>query len=62
MLKNIKFYLENETGVDFFGLLSLLIFFLFFSALLVYVFKMKSTEADKIKQIPLEENGTNDKQ
>lgn len=61
MLKNIKFYLENETGVDFFGLVSLLIFFLFFSGLLVYVYRMKSSEAEKIKQIPLDDIGSNTK-
>lgn len=56
MMKNIKFYLENETGVDFFGLFSLLVFFIFFSALLIYVFRMKKTEADEIKQIPLSDD------
>lgn len=59
MLKNVKFYLENETGVDIFGLISLLIFFIFFSALLVFVFKMNKTEAEEMKQIPLRDDQSN---
>lgn len=59
MMKNIKYYLENETGMDFFGLFSLLVFFLFFSGLLIYVFTLKKSETEEISQIPLNDNETN---
>lgn len=55
MMKNIKYYLENETGMDFYGLFSLLVFFLFFSALLVYVYRLGKTHTDAMKQIPLQD-------
>lgn len=58
MMKNIKYYLENETGMDFFGLFSLLVFFLFFTGLLVYVYRMKKSETDDLKQIPLNDGET----
>jgi len=63
MMKNIKYYLENETGMDFFGLFSLLVFFLFFSGLLIYVFSKKKTDMEEMKQIPLNDDETkiNDK-
>jgi cbb3-type cytochrome oxidase subunit 3 len=60
MLKNIKYYLENETGMDFFGLFSLLVFFLFFSGLLIYVFTMKKKEMEEMKRIPLDGNNEMD--
>lgn len=58
MMKNIKYYLENESGMDFFGLFSLLVFFLFFSGLLVYVYRMKKNDTDELKQIPLNDGET----
>lgn len=59
MMKNIKFYLENETGMDFFGLFSLLVFFLFFSGLLIYVFRMKKSEITELENIPLSDEESN---
>ena len=59
MMKYIKFYLENETGMDFFGLFSLLVFFLFFSGLLIYVFRMKKSEITELENIPLSDEETN---
>jgi len=56
MMKNIKYYLENETGIDFFGLFSLVIFFLFFSGLLIYVYRMNKAEIDELKNIPLKDD------
>jgi cbb3-type cytochrome oxidase subunit 3 len=55
MMKNIKFYLENESGIDFYGLFSLLVFFLFFTGLLIYVYRMKKADVDEASRIPLEE-------
>lgn len=59
MMKNIKYYLENETGMDFFGLFSLLVFFLFFTGLIIYVMTLKKSETEEISQIPLNDNETN---
>lgn len=56
MMKNIKYYLENETGMDFFGLFSLVIFFLFFSGLLIYVYRMNKAEIEELKNIPLKDD------
>jgi len=62
MMKNIKYYLENETGVSFLGLFSLVVFFLFFSALLLYVYRMKKAETEEIKHIPLNDKETDNLQ
>lgn len=56
MMKNIKYYLENETGMDFFGLFSLVIFFLFFSGLLIYVYRMNKAKIEELKNIPLKDD------
>ncbi len=56
MMKNIKYYLENESGVDFYGLFSLLVFFIFFTGLLIYVYRMKKSDVDEVSRIPLQED------
>ncbi len=47
-------YLEKVSGVDIYGLLSLTIFFLFFLAMLVWVFKTKKKDFKTISRIPLD--------
>ena len=49
-------YLEKVSGVDFFGLSSLLLFFLFFNLMLTWVFKTKKKSYDEISRIPLDNN------
>lgn len=49
-------YLEKVSGVDIFGLASLLIFFLFFVVMLTWVFKTKKKSFDEISRIPLDNN------
>lgn len=53
-------YLETITGVGIYPLSSLLIFFLFFSALSIWVFKADKGYINAMKQIPFtaEENET----
>jgi cytochrome c oxidase cbb3-type subunit IV len=51
-------YLEKITGVGIFPLTSLMIFFLFFTALLVWVFKADKYYMRLMKDLPL----TNDEQ
>lgn len=59
MLKNIKFYLDNAS-VDWMGIVSLVIFFLFFVGLVLYVFVMKKDQVDMLKNIPLSQDDTNE--
>ncbi len=47
-------YLEKVSGVDIFGLTSLLIFFLFFVVMLTWVFKTKKKNYQDISRIPLD--------
>ena len=49
-------YLEKVSGVDIFGLSSLLLFFLFFTLMLTWVFKTKKKSYDEISWIPLDNN------
>ena len=59
MLKNIKFYLDNAS-VDCMGIVSLVIFFVFFVGLILYVFVMKKEQVDILKNIPLTQDDMND--
>ncbi len=60
MFKFIKQYTETMTGAAFYPIFSLLVFFLFFVALLVYVHRMDKESVKKISCIPLTEEETTD--
>ncbi|MBI3137451.1 MAG: CcoQ/FixQ family Cbb3-type cytochrome c oxidase assembly chaperone [Sphingobacteriales bacterium] len=47
-------YLEKVSGVDIFGLTSLLVFFLFFVGMLTWVFLTKKKNFQEISRIPLD--------
>jgi hypothetical protein len=47
-------YLESITGIGIFPLLSLVIFVVFFSVVLLYVIKMDKSYVEKVSHIPLE--------
>ncbi|HQV55744.1 MAG: cbb3-type cytochrome c oxidase subunit 3 [Chitinophagaceae bacterium] len=47
-------YIEKVSGVDILGLLSLLVFFLFFIGMLVWVFKTKKKDFNEVSRIPLD--------
>jgi cytochrome c oxidase cbb3-type subunit 3 len=49
-----RHYLETITGVDIYPLISLLIFFVFFLALLVYVVRADKKSVFQMKSIPLD--------
>lgn len=49
-------YLEKVSGVSILGLVSLLIFFLFFVVMLTWVFKTKKSDFDEASRIPLDNN------
>jgi cbb3-type cytochrome oxidase subunit 3 len=47
-------YIEKVSGADIYGLLSLLIFVLFFTVMLTWVFKTKKKTFNEISRIPLD--------
>lgn len=47
-------YLEKVSGVEIMGLVSLLIFVIFFSVMLMMVFRTKKKELQEISRIPLD--------
>lgn len=47
-------YLEKVSGVDIMGLASLLVFFLFFVAMLTWVFKTRKKDFNEVSRIPLD--------
>jgi hypothetical protein len=47
-------YLEKVGGIDIFGLVSLLMFVVFFTVMLIWVFKTKNEEYKEISRIPLD--------
>ena len=47
-------YIEKVSGVDIMGLTSLLIFVLFFSVMLTWVFRTKKKKMDEISRLPLD--------
>jgi cbb3-type cytochrome oxidase subunit 3 len=47
-------YLEKVAGVDIMGMLSLIIFFLFFTVMLTWVFKTKKRTFEEVRRIPLD--------
>lgn len=47
-------YIEKVSGVDIFGLFSLIMFVVFFTVMLIWVFKTKNKEFIEISRIPLD--------
>lgn len=54
MFKFIKQYAESIDGINIYPVISLLIFFVFFIALLYYVKKMDKSKVDELSRIPLD--------
>lgn len=54
MLKFIKGHMESIEGIQIYPIISLLIFFVFFTALFWWVFSAKKEYIAKVSQIPLE--------
>lgn len=53
-------YLETITGIGIFPFLSLMIFFLFFSGVIIYAFAIRKDTIEELKSIPLQNNNEND--
>jgi cbb3-type cytochrome oxidase subunit 3 len=47
-------YIEKIAGVDIFGIISLGIFVLFFTVMLIWVFKTKKSAFNEVSRIPLD--------
>ena len=56
MLKFVKGYLEQIDGVQVYPIISLLIFFVFFSLLFWWVFTAKKEHIREVSNIPLEDD------
>jgi cbb3-type cytochrome oxidase subunit 3 len=54
MLKYIKQYADSIKGVDIYPIISLLIFVLFFIAVIYYVRKMDKQRVAEMKNLPLD--------
>lgn len=59
MLKFIKGNLENIDGVEIYPIISLLIFFIFFTILFWWVFTAKKAHIKEVSNIPLADNTIN---
>lgn len=53
MLKNV---LESIAGIDIIPIFSLILFSVFFGAVLIWVFKLDNKIVSKMKNLPLEDN------
>lgn len=58
MFKFIKQYAEGIDGVNIYPMISLVIFFLFFVALIYYVKKMDKGYVEDVSRIPLDQDET----
>lgn len=47
-------YLETITGISVFPFIALMIFFLFFTGVIIYAFAIRGETIDELKQLPLE--------
>jgi hypothetical protein len=47
-------YLEKITGIEVYPMISLIVFFVFFTLLLLYIFKTDKHHFSKIENLPLE--------
>ena len=57
MLKFVKGPLESIEGVEIYPIISLLIFFIFFTALFWWVFTAKKEYIKKVSDLPLDVEG-----
>lgn len=58
MLKFIKHHMETIAGIEIYPVISFVIFFVFFTVLIVYVLKVDKKLFNDISNIPLDSNDT----
>jgi len=56
MLKYIKNHMATIDGIEIYPIISLLIFFAFFTVLLVYIMKMDKGHVAEMEKSPLEDS------
>lgn len=61
MLKFVKGYMETIDGVATYPMISLLIFFIFFTILFWWVFTASKEHIDEVSAIPLQDDEENGK-
>jgi len=62
MLKYVKGTLENIDGIEIYPMISLLIFFIFFTVLFWWVATAKKTHIEDVSNIPLADDTVNSNQ
>lgn len=60
MSKIIKQYADQVSGIEIYPMVSLMIFTVFFAAMLFYVRKMSQDSVDEMSKLPLEMQDNND--
>lgn len=55
MFKFIKKYAETIENIEIYPIISLLIFFAFFVGVLWYVLRLRQSEVNNMKQLPLDD-------
>ncbi|AXT58201.1 CcoQ/FixQ family Cbb3-type cytochrome c oxidase assembly chaperone [Aquimarina sp. MMG015] len=60
MFKFIKGHMESIEGVEIYPIISLLIFFIFFTALFWWVISAKKEHIKEVSEIPLESENENE--
>lgn len=53
-------YLESIAGVDIYPIISLLIFFIFFTLLITWVMRTRKEYVDELSNLPLETDSKNE--
>ena len=54
MLKFIKHHMETITGIEFYPVLSFIIFFAFFTLCFIWVVRADKTKMNEISRLPLD--------
>ncbi len=54
MLKFIKHHLDTMSGVEIYPIISLLLFFIVFTTMLIIVLKMPKKNIEKLSNLPLD--------
>jgi cytochrome c oxidase cbb3-type subunit IV len=55
MLKFVKQHMETITGIEIYPVISLLIFFIFFSILTIWAYSTKKTFFSSVENMPLDD-------
>jgi cytochrome c oxidase cbb3-type subunit IV len=61
MLKFVKQHMETITGIEIYPVISLLIFFIFFSILTIWAYSTKKTFFSSVENMPLDDEELTEK-